>query len=188
MFGELWLRNQCAWAQRRLPWLITSCFDKQPAGKEDGMDTSRVIEALNKAVALENAALLQYKQHALLVRGLWRRVFSDFFSAESHSALDHARKFGQKIVALGGVPTVEVGATVRQSLNVEEMLRQDLDLERQAMQVYLAAHRLAEHDVALRNMLEDQIEQEQRDIEELELYLNMVQTGAVAPEVNLRVV
>ena len=152
------------------------------------MDTSRVIEALNKAVALENAALLQYKQHALLVRGLWRRVFSDFFSAESHSALDHARKFGQKIVALGGVPTVEVGATVRQSLNVEEMLRQDLDLERQAMQVYLAAHRLAEDDVALRNMLEDQIEQEQRDIEELELYLNMVQTGAVAPEVNLRVV
>jgi bacterioferritin len=108
------------------------------------MDTIRVIDALNKAVALENAAMLQYKQHALLVRGLWRRVFSDFFSSESHSALDHARKFGHKIVALGGVPTVEVGATVRQSLNVEEMLRQDLDLERQAMQAYLAAHALAQ--------------------------------------------
>jgi hypothetical protein len=37
-------------------------------------------------------------------------------------------------------------------------------------------------------MLEDQIEQEQRDIEELELYLDMVRTGAVAPEINLRVV
>ena len=64
------------------------------------METLRVIDALNKAVALENAAMLQYKQHALLVRGLWRRVFSEFFSSESHSALDHARKFGQKIVAL----------------------------------------------------------------------------------------
>jgi bacterioferritin len=106
------------------------------------METLRVIDALNKAVALENAAMLQYKQHALLVRGLWRRVFSEFFSSESHSALDHARKFGQKIVALGGVPTVEVGATVRQSLNVEDMLRQDLDMERQAMQAYLAALRL----------------------------------------------
>ncbi|MDQ3829058.1 MAG: ferritin-like domain-containing protein, partial [Candidatus Tectomicrobia bacterium] len=121
-------------------------------------------------------------------RGLWRRVFADFFSSESHGALDHARKFGQKIVALGGVPTVEVGATVRQSLDVEEMLRLDLDLERQAMQAYLAAHALAQDDVALRNMLEDQIEQEQRDIEELELYLDMVKTGAVVPEVNLRVV
>jgi bacterioferritin len=151
------------------------------------MDTTRVIDALNKAVALENAAMLQYKQHALLVRGLWRKVFADFFSSESHGALDHARKFGQKIVALGGVPTVEVGTTVRQSLNVEEMLRQDLELERQAIQAYLAALALAD-DVALRNMLEDQIEQEQRDIEELELYLDMVKTGAVVPEVNLRVV
>src|SRR5215510_11787450 len=104
------------------------------------MDTARVVEALNKAVALEHAASLQYNQHALLVRGLWRKVFADFFSSESHSALDHARKFGHKIVAFGGVPTVEVGATVRQSLDVEEMLRQDLALERQAMQAYIAAH------------------------------------------------
>jgi len=152
------------------------------------MDTARVIDALNKAIALENAASLQYKQHALLVRGLWRRMFADFFSGESHSALDHAHRFGQKVVALGGVPTVEVGATIRQSLDVAEMLRQDLDLERQAMQAYLAAHALAEDDVALRTMLENQIEQEQRDIEELELYLEIVKTGAVAPEVSLRVV
>jgi bacterioferritin (cytochrome b1) len=67
-------------------------------------------------------------------------------------------------------------------------LRQDLELERQAMQAYLAVHALAADDVALRNMLEDHIESEQRDIEELELYLDMVRTGAMAPEVNLRVV
>ncbi len=152
------------------------------------MDTARVIDALNEAVSLEHAASLQYKQHALLVRGLWRKVFADFFNQESHNALNHAHKFGQKIEAHGGVPTVEVGATIRQSLAVEEMLRQDLDLERQALQAYLAAHALAEEDVALRNMLEDQIEQEQRDVEELELYLDMGKTGVMAPEVNLRVV
>ncbi|MGH8069913.1 MAG: ferritin-like domain-containing protein [Candidatus Entotheonellia bacterium] len=152
------------------------------------MDTARIIEVLNKAVALEHAASLQYKQHALLVRGLWRKVFADFFSGESRSALEHAQKFGQKIVAFGGVPTVEVGATIRQSLDVEEMLRQDLELERQAMQVYLAAHASTEDNVALRTMLEDHIESEQRDIEELELYLDMVRTGTMAREINLRVV
>jgi bacterioferritin len=152
------------------------------------MNTAQVIEALNKAVALEHAASLQYKQHALLVRGLWRKVFADFFASESRGALDHAHKFGQKIVAFGGVPTIEVGATVRQSLDVDEMLRQDLALERAAMQAYLEAWRLADDDVALRTMLEDHIESEQRDIEELELYLGMVQTGAVAPEIHLQVV
>jgi bacterioferritin len=146
------------------------------------MQTASIIDALNKAVALEHTASLQYKQHALLVHGFWRKLFADFFAAESRNALEHAHKFGQKIVALGGVPTVEVGAMVRQSLDLEEMVQQDLELERDAMQAYLEAWTLAEDDVALRTMLEDHIETEQRDIEELEMYLSMVHTGAMASE------
>jgi bacterioferritin len=152
------------------------------------MDTGRVIDALNKAVALEHAACIQYKQHALLVRGLWRKVYAEFFREESHSAQEHAYKFGQKIVALGGVPTIEVGTAVRQSLELEEMLQYDLELERQAKQAYLDALALCEDDVALRNMLENQIEDEQRDIEELELILEEVQTATVTPAMQLRVV
>jgi bacterioferritin (cytochrome b1) len=68
------------------------------------------------------------------------------------------------------------------------MLHQDLELERQAMQAYLEAHALAEGDVALRSMLETHIDDEQRDIEELEMYLEMVQTSAVMPEVALELV
>jgi bacterioferritin (cytochrome b1) len=86
------------------------------------------------------------------------------------------------------VPTVEVSAMVRQSLDLEEMLSQGLELEREAMQAYLAAWELADDDVALRAMLEEHIESEQRDIEELEMYLGMVQTGAVTSEVNLQIV
>jgi bacterioferritin len=152
------------------------------------MHTAYMIDALNKAIALEHTASLQYKQHALLVRGLWRKLFADFFAAESRQAWEHAHKFGQKIVAFGGVPTVEVGAMVRQSLDLEEMVQQDLELEREAMQAYLEAWTLAEDDVALRTMLEDHIETEQRDIEELEMYLSMVHTGARASAVHLQVV
>jgi bacterioferritin (cytochrome b1) len=152
------------------------------------MDTNRVVDVLNKAVALEHAACIQYKQHALLVRGLWRKVFAEFFIDESRTAQEHAYKFGRKVVALGGVPTIEVGVPVRQSLDVEEMLRQDLDIERQAKAAYLEAWSLCEDDVALLNMLEDQIESEQRDIEELEMYLEMVHTEAVKPELHLQVV
>ncbi len=124
------------------------------------MDTGHVIEALNKAVALEHAACIQYKQHALLVRGLWRKVYAEFFLEESRTSQEHAYKFGPKVVALGGVPTIEVGTAVRQSLDLEEMLRQDLALERQAKQAYLDALALSDDDVALRTMLEDQIEDE----------------------------
>ena len=53
---------------------------------------------------------------------------------------------------------------------------------------YVQAHALAEGDVALRSMLETHIDNEQRDIEELEMYLEMVQTSAVMPEVALEMV
>jgi bacterioferritin len=152
------------------------------------MNTAYVIDALNQTIALELTASLQYHQQALLVRGPWRKLFAEFFHAESHGALDHAHKFGQKVTALGGVPTIEVGAPVRQSLDLTEMLHQDLELECQAMQAYLEAHALAEGDVALRSMLETHIDDEQRDIEELEMYLEMVQTSAVMPEVALEMV
>jgi bacterioferritin len=149
------------------------------------MDTKKISTALNRAIALEHTAALQYKQHSLLVSGLWRKVFADFFFSQSKSSLEHAEKFGQKVVALGGVPTVEVG-TVHQATELEEMLRQDLALEKETMQAYLDAHALTEGDVALRTLLESHIESEQRDIEELEMYLGMVKTKGVEREVNIR--
>ena len=149
------------------------------------MDAKKVVTALNKAIALEHTATLQYQQQALLVSGLWRRVFADHFAAQAKSSMEHAAKFGQKVVALGGVPTVEVG-TVRQSTDLEEMLRHALDLEKSTMQAYHEAHALTEGDIALRTMLESQIESEQRDIEELEMYLGMVKTKGVEREVSIR--
>jgi bacterioferritin (cytochrome b1) len=149
------------------------------------MDTKKVITALNNIIALEHTAALQYKQHALLVSGLWRKVFADFLFSQSKGALEHAEKFGQKVVALGGVPTVEIG-TVRQAVALEEMLAQDLTLEKETMQAYMTAHALVEGDIALRTMIEGQIESEQRDIEELEMYLGMVKTKGVEREVNIK--
>ncbi len=150
------------------------------------MDTPTMIDALNRAVALEHTAVMQYKQHALLVSGLWRKEYEGFFGDQSESALGHARKFGQKIVSLGGIPTVELGAPIRQSTDLEEMLNQDLELERAALYAYMEAHRLADDNLPLRVMLENQVEAEQEDIEGLEMALGMVQTSGLEREINLR--
>jgi bacterioferritin (cytochrome b1) len=89
---------------------------------------------------------------------------------------------------MGGNPTIEVGAPVRQSLDLIEMLQQDLEIEKQAKQAYEDALTLCQDNTALRVMLEDQIQTEQDDIEELEMYLEMVHTQAVAPSLELQVV
>jgi bacterioferritin len=131
------------------------------------MASPKLIEALNRLVGNEYAAFLQYLQQSFLVHGTEREVFRKFFGDASEEAVGHAKRWGEKIVALGGIPSVEPSA-VRQSL------------ERANLDDCHAALRLAEEegDVALRVMLEDHIVEETGDVEELEKLLSKRRVGA----------
>ena len=96
------------------------------------MAREELIENLNQALSLELAGVIQYSQHSYLVTGTEREVYKGFFRDQAEEAQDHAEFLGDKIVALGGVPTVEP-AMIRQSTELKEMLKQDLELEREAM-------------------------------------------------------
>ncbi len=132
------------------------------------MARAELIENLNKALSLELSGVIQYSQHSYLVTGTDREVFKEFFRDQAGEARDHAEKLGDKIVALGGVPTVEPGM-IRQSTELLEMLKQDLELEREAMAVYMSAwSSCSDEDLPQKFWLEGQIADEQMHIEELE--------------------
>jgi bacterioferritin len=71
------------------------------------MARAQLIENLNRALSLELAAVVQYMQHSFLVTGVEREIYREFFRDQSEEAQKYAQTFGDKIVALGGVPTVE---------------------------------------------------------------------------------
>src|SRR5215211_3255920 len=104
------------------------------------MANAELIESLNRALVLELAGVIQYLQHSFLVTGPEREVFRKFFRDLSEESHGHAETLGDKVVALGGLPAVEPGE-IRQSTDLGEMLRQDLELERAAMDAYMAAWR-----------------------------------------------
>jgi bacterioferritin len=132
------------------------------------MARAELIENLNNALSLELAGIIQYSQHSYLVTGVEREIYKDFFRDQAGEARDHAEKLGDKIVALGGIPTVEP-AMIRQSTDLKEMLKQDLELEREAIAVYMAAWASCdENDLPQKFWLEGQIADEQEHIEELE--------------------
>jgi bacterioferritin len=117
---------------------------------------------------MELAGVIQYSQHSYLVTGTDREIFKDYFRDQAEEAQDHAETLGDKIVALGGIPTVEP-AMIRQSTNVQEMLKQDLELEREAIAAYMAAWASCDdNDLPQKFWLEGQIADEQMHIEELE--------------------
>ncbi len=132
------------------------------------MSTNELIDQLNGAMSFELTGVIQYSQHSYLVTGPDREVFRDFFRDQAEEAHKHAQFLGDKIVALGGVPTVEP-AMIRQSIELKEMLLQDLELEREAMSAYMAAWKACgDEDLPTKFWLEAQIADEQVHIEELE--------------------
>lgn len=150
------------------------------------MANTELIDNLNRALSLELAGVIQYLQHSFLVTGQEREVFCGFFRDLSKESRKHAELLGDKVVALGGVPTVEPG-DIRQSTDLTEMLRQDLELERVAMEAYVAAWKsCTDSELATRFLLEERIAQEQLHIEEFEKLTSERRANVTKEKITLR--
>ena len=134
------------------------------------MDRKAVIKALNDALALEYAAVVQYAQFSYCVKGFRRLAVADWFFEQATKSLTHARLIGDKIVALGGIPTTQ-GGPVREAQDLTGMVKLSLEMERRSVESYQASLVLAADDTALRVLLESRVEAEQADVEELEKML-----------------
>ena len=150
------------------------------------MASPELIENLNRALSLELAAVIQYMQHSFLVTGPEREVYRSYFRKQSEESHDHAETIGDKVVALGGVPTVEPGM-IRQSTDLAEMLKQDLALEREAMAAYMAAwESCKDEERPTRFQLEERIYQEQLHIDELEKLTSERKANVTTEKITLR--
>ena len=149
------------------------------------MDRAKLVDKLNEILRWEYAGLVQYTQFSFVVRGTLREVYHDFFRGNGKEALKHAHRVGDKVVALGGVTTVE-RAEVKQSLDLDQMLEYSLEIERKHVQLYTEAlDMLDPHDVALRNMMEEICMEEQEGVDHLEKILQkreLVTGGQARPQ------
>jgi len=130
-------------------------------------DGKELINRLNRALSLEYAATIQYLQQQCAVKGQERQQFAPFFAASSSESHLHAQNLGNKIAALGGVPTIEP-AKIREGKSLAEMLHYDLDMEREALFAYVQAWESAQGNHPLVFWLEEIISEEQLHVDELE--------------------
>lgn len=127
-----------------------------------------LIDRLNDALAWELAGIVQYMQAAVMTTGDAREIYREFFHESSEEAHEHAELVGDKIAALGGVPTVEP-ATIRQAADIQGMLENALQLEKDALKAWEAAHEVA--DAANKGTLfwiEEHVAEEQEHVDHLE--------------------
>jgi bacterioferritin len=121
-------------------------------------DVKDLIDGLNEDLAAEYQAVILYRTYAALVTGPNRQELRDFFEAEIPDELGHAALLADKIVALGGTPTV-VPAPVPMARNNREMLENALQGEVDTIERYTRRIQQAEAagEIAIKIQLEDLI-------------------------------
>jgi bacterioferritin len=103
----------------------------------------QLVELLNKDLALEYTACVQYAQHQGVLKGAMYQNIQKELVIHAQEELAHATTLAAQIDYLGGFPTVDVPGPKTSKDNVE-MLKQDLDGENDAIKRYIARIRQAE--------------------------------------------
>lgn len=136
------------------------------------MSKKKMIKALNEDLAGEFGAIIQYVTYAARATGPYRPQLAQFFLAEVADEQGHAQFLANKIVALGGEPTVEARPVPTPSGN-REMLQAILEAERRAIADYTQRAKDAEAfgDKGLVVQLEDMVRDESSHAEETERML-----------------
>lgn len=129
----------------------------------------RIIEGLNGALQNELGNIIRYLHHSFLVTGVNRGPLVAVFREKAQESFNHATTLGEKIVALGGHPTIKVPAMKEIGhKNTEEMLREELESEKEEVQNYIRLLRLVGDDIALEFMIKEIIKDEQEGIDDLQ--------------------
>ncbi|HEX2202534.1 MAG TPA: ferritin-like domain-containing protein [Longimicrobium sp.] len=121
-------------------------------------DVSELIDGLNEDLAAEYQAVVMYRTYASLVSGPWRQELRAFFESEIPDELGHAAFLADKVVALGGVPAVDV-APVPIPRDAREMLENALQAEVDTIERYTRRIQQAEAcgEISIKVQLENLI-------------------------------
>ncbi len=99
------------------------------------IELGTLIDLLNKDLALEYTAIVQYAQHSGVLTGAEYGDITKEIKIHANEELQHAITLAEQIDYLGGFPTVEVPAA-KTSEDNREMLEQDLEGELDAVVRY----------------------------------------------------
>ena len=69
------------------------------------MSRLKIIEALNKDISDELAAIIQYMQHHYMAEGMESVAVIDLFKKASIDEMKHAEILSERVTYLGGEPT-----------------------------------------------------------------------------------
>jgi bacterioferritin len=106
-----------------------------PQANSTSLTRKQLIDYLNEDLAREYQAIIAYVNYSQVLKGAAYMNIADELAVHATEELAHALKISNAIDYLGGMPTVEP-KPVKTSEKAEEMLRFDLDNEKETIRQY----------------------------------------------------
>lgn len=127
------------------------------------MSTKKIIDALNKDLALEIAATLQYLHHHWTGEGYDSPAVLELFEKISRDEMKHMEMIAERINYLGGDPTTAPDV-IKKGGDLVKMMKDDLEGENIAIKQYKAHIKLFDElgDPTSRLMMENILSDEER--------------------------
>ena len=138
---------------------------------------ARVIELLNEALKNELTAVNQYWLHYRLLDHWGIARLAAFERHESIDEMKHADELSERILFLDGLPNFQALGRLRIGETVEEILRADLELEREALaQLKEAiAHCESVRDYVSRDLFARILANEEEHVDTLDKQFDMIE-------------
>ena len=137
----------------------------------------QVIQHLNETLKNELTAVNQYWLHYRMLDNWGVAKLAEFERHESIDEMKHADRLAERILFLEGLPNFQMLGRLRVGENVEEILKADLELEREAVeQLKVAiAHCESVRDYVSRDLFAEILENEEEHVDMLEKQFDMIE-------------
>ncbi|MDB5097729.1 MAG: bacterioferritin [Cyanobacteria bacterium RYN_339] len=124
------------------------------------MDTGRlkhpndeVMQLLGEIYKSEMEGINRYLHYSFMIMGHNRIPIQKWFREQATESMDHATVIGEKITSYGGHPPMVTGAAEETNLHtVDAILRESLQHEEAALELYKRLVKAAGEDIALEEM------------------------------------
>ena len=119
------------------------------------MASEKLLEMLNKAIAMELQVSIQYMWQHVLATGIDSVAVADVFKELAITEMKHTEAIAERLAYLGGTPTTKPGP-IFVGGNLKEMLQIDVKEEESAITIYRQIIKVAndENDVTTRTLIE----------------------------------
>lgn len=137
-------------------------------------NNAEILKKLDAILELEISGVVRYLHYSLMITGPNRIPIVKFFRDQATEGFNHAAIIGEKITALGGHPSLKVRPVPETNKHaVLDILQESLEFEKEAVAHYSELLPLCQDNVALDELIREQIRLETEHIEEVEKMLKV---------------